>query len=155
MHFFYSCCYTMQFFLLTLLYHAFFFLSMQWYHVPSILVKTKELATLLELDRHVHVHLLTPELTVRHVSWHFVWRKSWCRYFYKDSMNSMKFRFILFLKNTLQTILWRHNAKVNSHQRWKQTRIRVCFHLWCELTRTMNMMELQLHKSYLVKCTSC
>ena len=23
---------------------------------------------------------------------------------------------------------------VNSHQRWKQTRHRVCFHLWCELT---------------------
>ena len=23
---------------------------------------------------------------------------------------------------------------VNSHQRWKQTRVRVCFHLWCELT---------------------
>ena len=23
---------------------------------------------------------------------------------------------------------------VNSHQKWKQTRNRVCFHLWCELT---------------------
>ena len=23
---------------------------------------------------------------------------------------------------------------VNSHQRWKQTRFHVCFHLWCELT---------------------
>ena len=23
---------------------------------------------------------------------------------------------------------------VNSHQRWKQMRKRVCFHLWCELT---------------------
>ena len=23
---------------------------------------------------------------------------------------------------------------VNSHQRWKQTRNRVCFHLWCKLT---------------------
>ena len=23
---------------------------------------------------------------------------------------------------------------VNSHRRWKQTRNRVCFHLWCELT---------------------
>ena len=23
---------------------------------------------------------------------------------------------------------------VNSHQRWKQTRNRICFHLWCELT---------------------
>ena len=23
---------------------------------------------------------------------------------------------------------------VNSHQRWKQTQNRVCFHLWCELT---------------------
>ena len=26
------------------------------------------------------------------------------------------------------------NASVNSHQRWKQTRNRVCFHPWCELT---------------------
>ena len=34
----------------------------------------------------------------------------------------------------LQTMLWHHNARVNSHQRWKQTRFRVCFHLWCELT---------------------
>ena len=25
-------------------------------------------------------------------------------------------------------------AVVNLHQRWKQTRNRVCFHLWCELT---------------------
>ena len=31
-------------------------------------------------------------------------------------------------------MLWHHNARVNSHQRWKQTRFRVCFHLWCELT---------------------
>ena len=29
-------------------------------------------------------------------------------------------------------MLWHHNARVNSHQRWKQTRFRVCFHLWCE-----------------------
>ena len=26
---------------------------------------------------------------------------------------------------------------VNSHQRWKQTRNRVCFHLWCELTMAL------------------
>ena len=40
-----------------------------------------------------------------------------------------------FLKKGLQTMLWHHNARVNSHQRWKQTRFRVCFHLWCELTQ--------------------
>ena len=41
----------------------------------------------------------------------------------------------------LQTMLWHNNARVNSHQRWKQTRFRVCFHLWCELTSTMNVTE--------------
>ena len=38
-------------------------------------------------------------------------------------------------------MLWCNDAKVNSHQRWKQTRIRVCFHLWCELTSTMSTSE--------------
>ena len=33
---------------------------------------------------------------------------------------------------------------VNSHQRWKQTRFRVCFHLWYELTSTMNVTEWQV-----------
>ena len=41
-------------------------------------------------------------------------------------------------------MLWHHNARVNSHQRWKQTRFRVCFHLWCELTSTVNVTEWQL-----------
>ena len=44
----------------------------------------------------------------------------------------------------LQTMLWHHNARVNSHQRWKQTRFRVCFHLWCELTSTMNVTKWQV-----------
>ena len=35
-------------------------------------------------------------------------------------------------------------ARVNSHHRWKQTRFRVCFHLWCELTTTMNITEWQV-----------
>ena len=35
--------------------------------------------------------------------------------------------------------MWHLNTRVNSHQRWKQTRFRVCFHLWCELTSTMNV----------------
>ena len=41
-------------------------------------------------------------------------------------------------------MLWHHYARVNSHQRWKQTRFRVCFHLWCELTITMNVAEWQV-----------
>ena len=41
-------------------------------------------------------------------------------------MNSMK------LVNPLHLIVL-----VNSHQRWKQTRNRVCFHLWCELTMAL------------------
>ena len=34
-------------------------------------------------------------------------------------------------------MLWHQNTRVNSHQRWKQTRFRVCFHFWCELTSTI------------------
>ena len=41
-------------------------------------------------------------------------------------------------------MLWHNNARVNSHQRWKQTRFRVCFHLWCELTNTMNVTDWQV-----------
>ena len=39
-----------------------------------------------------------------------------------------------FLKKDSQMMLRHHNARVNLHRRWKQTRNRVCFHLWCELT---------------------
>ena len=52
---------------------------------------------------------------------------------------NLSFRYISFHENRLQMMLWHHNARVNSHQRWKQTRFRVCFHLWCELTSAMNM----------------
>ena len=41
-------------------------------------------------------------------------------------------------------MLWHHDTRVNSHQRWKQTRFRVCFHLWCELTSTMDVTEWQV-----------
>ena len=40
-------------------------------------------------------------------------------------------------------MLRHHNTRVNSHQRWKQTLFRVCFHLCCELTTTMNVTEWQ------------
>ena len=56
----------------------------------------------------------------------------------------MSFCYILFNEQRLQTMLWHNNVRVNSHQRWKQTRFRVCFHLWCELTSTMNVTEWQL-----------
>ena len=62
-------------------------------------------------------------------------------------MNSMKLVIPLHFiswKKRLQTMLWHHNARVNSHQRWKQTRFRVWFHLWCELTSTMNVTEWQV-----------
>ena len=39
-------------------------------------------------------------------------------------------------------MLWCHNARVNSHQRWKQTQIRVWFHFWCELTSTKNVWQI-------------
>ena len=57
---------------------------------------------------------------------------------------NLSFRYILFHEKRLQMMLWLHNTRVNSHQRWKQTRFRVCFHLWCELTSTMNVTEWQV-----------
>ena len=44
-------------------------------------------------------------------------------------------------------MLWHHYARVNSHQRWKQMRFCVCFHLWCELTITMNETEWQVPRN--------
>ena len=65
--------------------------------------------------------------------------------FYKKNRTwipwNLSFRYISFHGKRLQTMLWHHNARVNSHQRWKQTRFRVCFHLWCELTSTMNVTK--------------
>ena len=60
-------------------------------------------------------------------------------------MNSMKLVILLYFISWKKTpmMLWHHNAKVNSHQRWKPTRNRVCFHLWCELTCTMDVTEWQ------------
>ena len=57
---------------------------------------------------------------------------------------NLSFRYILFHEKRLQMMLWHHNTRVNSHPRWKQTRFRVCFHLWCELTSTMNVTEWQV-----------
>ena len=54
---------------------------------------------------------------------------------------NLSFRYVLFHEKRLQTMLWHHNARVNSPQRWKQRRFRVCFHLWCELTSTMIVTE--------------
>ena len=57
---------------------------------------------------------------------------------------NLSFRYISLHEKRLQMMLWHHNARVNSHQRWKQTRFRICFHLWCELTSTMNVTEWQV-----------
>ena len=75
------------------------------------------------------------------------WRLGWgmaklcdCHEFHENG-HSVTFNF---MKKRLQTMLWHHNTKVNSHQRWKQTRFRICFHLWCEVTSTINVTELQV-----------
>ena len=57
---------------------------------------------------------------------------------------NLSFHYILFHEKGLQTMLWHHNARVNSHQRWKQTQFPVCFHLWCKLTSAMNVTEWQV-----------
>ena len=65
----------------------------------------------------------------------------------RDIMKSIKLFIPLHFiswKKRLQTMLWHNNARVNSHQRWKQTQFRVCFHLWCELTSTLSVMEWQV-----------
>ena len=41
-------------------------------------------------------------------------------------------------------MLWHHNTRVNSLQKWKQMCFRVCFHLLCELTSTTKVMEWQV-----------
>ena len=80
-------------------------------------------------------------------SWGVVQFASWGMFIPKQLSLSHEFHenhhsvTFYFIKNRLQTMLWHHNARVNSHQRWKQTRFRVCFHLWCELTSTMNVTE--------------
>ena len=68
---------------------------------------------------------------------------------FNETHHSVTFHFT---KKRLQTMLWHHNARVNSHQRWKQTRFRVCFHVWCELTSTMNVTEWQVSWN---SCSSC
>ena len=76
--------------------------------------------TLINLDRFIlnHIHIWIPR--------------------------NLSFGYISFHAKRLQTMLRHHNARVNSHQRWKQTRFRVCFHLWCELTSTMNVTQWQV-----------
>ena len=57
---------------------------------------------------------------------------------------NLSFPYILFHEKILQTMQWHHNARVNSHQRWKHTRLNVCFHFCCELTSIMNVTEWQV-----------
>ena len=61
-----------------------------------------------------------------------VWKPHWFGCLLKHNSWipwNLSFRHILFHEKRRQTMLWCHNARVNSHQRWKQTRFRVCFHL--------------------------
>ena len=57
---------------------------------------------------------------------------------------NLSFRYSLFHEKRLQTMQWHQNARVYSHQRWQQMRFCVSFHLWCELTSTMNVTEWQV-----------
>ena len=66
---------------------------------------------------------------------------------------NLSFHYILFHKESLQMMLWHLSARVNSHQRWKQTRFRVCFHLWCELTSTMKVEEWQVSWNSWYRCS--
>ena len=83
--------------------------------------------------------------------WLKLFKREFCNHCYTNSsqegkrlisMTSIPLNFIWWKR--LQTMLWHHNAGVNSHRRWKQTRFRVCFHLWCELTSTMKVTEWQV-----------
>ena len=70
----------------------------------------------------------------------------WCKHEFHETCHSVTF---YFMKKRLQTMLWHHNARVNSHQRWKQTWSCVCFHLWCELTSTLNSVECNRMTSFM------
>ena len=65
---------------------------------------------------------------------------------------NLSFRYISFHEKRLQMMLWHHNARVNSHQRWKQTRFRVCFHLWCELILALWWHSIICSLFYEIKC---
>ena len=66
---------------------------------------------------------------------------------------NLSFSYILFHEKRLQTTLWHLIARVNSHQRWKQTRNRVYFHLWCELTSTMRCNGMTSFMEFMItKC---
>ena len=57
---------------------------------------------------------------------------------------NLSFHYKSFHEKRHQTMQWHHKARVNSHQRWKQKQFRICFHLWCELTSTMNVTAWQV-----------
>ena len=69
-------------------------------------------------------------------------------------MNSMKLVILLHFISWKrhQTMLWHHNARVNSHQRWKQTRFRICFHLSCELTLGSSCHSIVWSLFHEIKC---
>ena len=68
---------------------------------------------------------------------------------------------LYFMKKKIPNDAVTPQRHLNSHQRWKQTRFRVCFHLWCELTSTMNVTAwhvswnsfMEPYMSYCIKCS--
>ena len=69
-------------------------------------------------------------------------RAIFCTHEFHEFCHSVTLYFLK--KKGLQMMLWHHNTRINSHQRWKQMRFRICFHLWCEMTITMNVTEWQV-----------
>ena len=64
-------------------------------------------------------------------------------YFHEFHETCHSVTFYIMIKR-LQTMLWHQQRQSHSHQRRKQTWFCVCFHLWCELTSTMNVTEWQV-----------
>ena len=117
--------------------------------VTLTMMSQSKMVTAQSLRRVVNSHraMATPTITngIR-ISVDYHWRLSLimkCGRYTQIPWN-LSFHYILYHETRLQTMLRHHNARVNSHQRWKQTRFRVCIHLWCELNSTMNVTEWQV-----------
>ena len=70
-------------------------------------------------------------------SYHNIYMISWIPW-------NLSVHYISFHVKILQTMLWHHSARAIHTKDESKLRFSVCFHLWCELTTTMNVTEWQV-----------
>ena len=132
--------------------HTFTGKSMNWWNctwVEYVLFSSHE------LQLYIHYlqenYCMLREYSLHNRAWHMSWQIGYESHYsvlycmvYHEFHETCHSVTLYFMKKRLQTMLWHRNARVNSHQRWKQMQFRICFHLWCELTSTMNVTEWQV-----------